>query len=103
MNTMINLTRRRYDGVTYTDQFITPHGGDDPEAMLRNAVRATLDTPRGEQWIDDTENDFNWGDALEYMTRDDWKAHGTEPMEPGTAYVITDVVDIHVEQDEILC
>ena len=97
MSKMIQLVRARAgEGEAYINLFHVGADVQDVEAALRAAVEEFLSTPAGRQAIEETNYDFNWGDAIVYVPAEIWAKHGLKLLD-------TPAYDtVYVNQDEVL-
>lgn len=97
MSYTVNIIReRRSENEVWVDTFSVQDSVENPEAALRAAVEAFLKTEAGKKAIDQTCNDFNWGDAMVYLSAKDLAPYGLERVTGRTK-------DVLVNQDEVLC
>jgi len=66
--------------------------------QMRCAVERFLDTADGKRMIIETNNDFNWGDALLKIPDKFWNDFG---IEINSVQVVED--SLHLDHDEVLC
>lgn len=93
----VNVIReRRSENAVWVDTFLVQDSVKNPEEALRAAVDAFLKTDAGKKAVEQTCEDFNWGDAMLYLSAADLAPYGLERV-PVVAK------DILVDQDEVLC
>ena len=86
-----------------TDYFLADESVSIPIKAMRAAVAEFLTTEDGEESIEDTMGDFNWGDAMEYVPDDIWSKHGLRIKYANEPYLISgSVLEVTVDQDERL-
>lgn len=86
-----------------TDYFLADTTLESPEHAMRTAVAEFLASADGEESIEETMGDFNWGDAIEYVPDDIWSKHGVRMKYAHQPYLVTgSVLEITVDQDERL-
>jgi len=91
---LVVLVRRRPMEDDRLDVFRTAEGVEDPEAALRTAVETFLRGPEGRQAIEDSDWDFNFGDAIAVLGNEDWQRGGLT--------ILPEVQVVEVDQDEVL-
>lgn len=93
---VINFVRERNsENWSTTDSFLVEDFVKNPEEAIRNAVKDFMQTTEGKQVVKDACGDFNWGDAIMYITDDCLISHGLRRYNE-------DIETIIVNQDEIL-
>lgn len=86
-----------------TDYFLVDRSVEIPEQAMRAAVAEFLASADGEESIEETMGDFNWGDAIEYVPDDIWSKHGIRIKYAHQPYLVEgSVLEISVDQDEQL-
>lgn len=107
----VTLIRERYsDDEIWSDVFWVDALKTPAKELFVAAVEEFLSTPDGRQAIEDTCEDFNWGDAVMYVPEEIWNKHGIysdirdlTPNQRSLAPTSSDMsVTIKVDQDEIL-
>jgi len=96
MKTICLIRVRESERETWVDYFQVDDECINPEGKIRSIVRAYLETEDGQKSVEQTNNDFNWGDVLMYVPKDFWEIHGVRPLSHGNTAII-------VDQDEVLC
>lgn len=93
---IVNLVReRKWEEQIRVDSFEVIAPIESAEHALRNAVAEYLTTDGGKKAIDDTCEDFNWGDSVNYVPDEIWEKHGLRPHPR--------ITNVMVDQDEVLC
>lgn len=108
---VVTLVRIRREGLnleTWTDVFcITAPEQTDSHgflALLKNAVKAFLSTAMGQEAIERTCNDFNWGDVIQEIPDTFWMRYNIRPINQNTPpFSIGGAEAVLVNQDEVLC
>ena len=107
----VTLIRDLYsEDETWSDVFWVDALKTPSKDLFMAAVEEFLNTPEGRQAIEDTSEDFNWGDAVMYVPEEIWNKHGIysddRDMTPAQRNFspISSImpVTIKVDQDEIL-
>lgn len=101
------LTReRRWENMSWDDYFIVTNVEDESDAaierVLRDVVASYLATHAGEQSIEDSSRDFNWGDVMMDIPDDFWNGNGIEVAGGVVDFVPGTIVYLVVNQDELL-
>lgn len=107
----VTLIRDRYsEDETWSDVFWVDAIKTSSKELFMAAIEEFLNTPEGQQAIEDTCEDFNWGDAVMYVPEEIWNKHGIFSDDPDltpsqrnfapTSSIMS--VTIKVDQDEIL-
>lgn len=94
----LNLIRQRIsENEIWIDEFEYEDWVKNPEKSLRNAISNFLNTEEGTKAINDSCNDFNWGDAINSVPESILNKYGLH-------YIIdkTNLTDVIVNQDEVL-
>ena len=68
---------------------------EDPEAVLRTVVEAYLEGPEGPIALENSNYDFNWGDAFTEIPDALWQQHGLK-------LVRAEAPNFQLEHDEVL-
>ena len=102
MEQIIILRRKRHWENAKWDDYFIAKGEIDPEKAMRDAIREFLLTSEGLNAIEETSNDFNWGDAMVYIPEKLWNKHGLETLYEEDRVTTGIPIDIVVDQDEVL-
>lgn len=84
---LVTLLRVRRDGMDtdfWYDPFLVNVPGEPADrellTLFQKTVWAFLDTPQGREAAEETCNDFNWGDTLNYIPYSFWASRGIYPL-----------------------
>lgn len=104
MGQLVVLVRHRsWESETWYDYFTYSNESTPAETSMRNAVADYLSTKEGEEAIEQTSRDFNWGDAVMYVPDEIWIKYGFTPVEHNKQFSFVNTVEVKVDQDEVLC
>ena len=93
---VLNLVRERSsENWSRIDTFIVEDYVTNPEKALRNAVKDFMQSEDGRKAVEYACGDFNWGDAITYITNDFLGIYGLTICEQ-------DIETVLVDQDELL-
>ena len=107
----VTLIRERWsEREIWADDFWVDAAQTPSKELFQKAVEAFLMTNDGQAAVDQTCNDFNWGDAVIYVPHEIWNKYGIYPFD----YSLTpedrglaptssaNLAKIQVDQDEVL-
>lgn len=100
-NFVVLIRERAWENEKWLDYFMIENT-EYPEQNFRDAIKEYLMTPEGKQAIEQTSEDFNWGDSLIYVPEHTWNKYGIYSISDGDTVTLTQPVEILVDQDEVL-
>lgn len=98
---VVLIRKREWENAVWADYF-RAEPSENPEETFRQAVQEYLMTEDGKEAIKATSEDFNWGDAVMDVPKEQWMKHGLEPLQSGDSVVIHHTIEVIVDQDEVL-
>lgn len=99
---VVLIRERGWEETRWSDYFAVT--AEDPEQSFRTAIKEFLETEEGRAAIENSCDDFNWGDAMMVVPDEFWEKHGIRELSRGDIVTvqITEHMEIYVRQDEIL-